>query len=362
MDYEWTRTLEQFVKGRLRNRSRTGVPLSLNGSQFVIDGIVMAINDKVDLHKASWTAVKNTLVSRWQALEGETRDVDSAAVDLYLSWCVVDAVCKGAISAELHAEIMGDLPTIVCSYLPLWEANDDDNRARKLSRVCEEHGSWYWDMLRSWRVYKMFPESTWKQVEEALASKLAALSAAQDEDDTVVTGVPVTPGIPQEGTKRQRRARGHEAVMSALQDLYAGGEVCVYCGAKFMTKEALENHHDFHVDLMRSSEGIITRLINPKLEAFLGYGGGHGDGRYASVHDLAENVTKRQHFRVTLAQKRDRELVYVDDVAEDAACEICHEQFAVASDPAGGRKYFDGAVIYYHKGTSTTVHAICLVS
>lgn len=364
MDFEWTRTLERFIKGRLRNRSKAGVPLSLHGSQFVVDGILLAINDRYELHNESWTAVKNSLVSRWQALEVETKDVDSAALDLYLAWCVVDAVCKGAASPHIVSEIARDLPTMITNYLPMWEAETGDNerRVQRLTRVSEEHGPWYWDLLRSWRVYRVFTDAVWQAVEEATSSKLAALNAAGDSEGGSIAARAEGPvsGL-HEASKRQRKARGHEAVQTALQDLYAvGKETCVYCGCQFDSEAALHDHHDFHVELMRTSGGgVITRLLNPKLESFLGYGGGHADGKYVSVHDLAVKV-KRQHFRVTLAEKRGRELVYVEDAAEGVACEICNEPFTIASDPAGGRMYYDGAIVYFDKGARATIHAECL--
>eukprot|EP00758_Cryptobia_borreli_P007202 Tbor_TRINITY_DN5257_c1_g2::TRINITY_DN5257_c1_g2_i1::g.16178::m.16178 len=380
----WTRDLERFVKFRIKDRADNGAPLVLNNSQFVIDGVVMAINDHPERYRQSFTALNNLLRSRFEALENGTRSVDSASIDLYLTWCVFDAVCKATVVLEMVQLASDALPFLVTSYMPLW--GDSVN----CTQASLDHGTWYWNMIRSWICVggnnpnsSVFSTSAIEACHHAIIQRfgktiaLNGTTGVENSHDSTQQHAAADlaeddQALPVKETPQSQAPVGVAAInrilkdFKALRDTVSDGRVCVYCGATFASEAARVEHRQFHIGMVRQNNTAVeptyySRYLQPSTEDFVRYHAGHADGKHTFVCGRAGEMTKKDNSRLLL-RRDENEIVIVDDPSVDRFCSLCYARFDFYQDTVSRKYALLGAVTMRNANNSLMiVHEACVV-
>ncbi len=201
-DRDWARTLHLFLNCRLRasrhvangsgSISGGGIPSMPANTQFLIDGIAMAVDDHATSALVGWGAIGDHLracAGRYARLRSQLLDVQHGAQrygrdtiqwaahatvqDLYLAWCVVDGVAKTTRLAEVRHAAEAEWPRLVALHMSLlWHgagaapgpalSGDGDSSSSRpnlhvhvvtmLDSAVAQFRPLFLDLLRSWAV------------------------------------------------------------------------------------------------------------------------------------------------------------------------------------------------------------------
>lgn len=347
--FQWTQTLETYIRQRLGDRSGGGAPRGLVHSQFVLDGIVLAVNDHPTAATESHVAIVNCIRGAHRALmaasaassagagpeaEAEAEAAGaSAAADLYTAWCVLDAVCKGTIVAELHECFCASLPELVGDCMPLYcppslsSSSSPPDGLAQLRAAAAAYGPAYWAMVRSWLAGSVFPQHVIDACSAALEGQVARYAPAAGSDgalggngygdDGAPSASPSAAAAEAQGSAVARllagqgaglnaaaaSASGAGAIAAALNGFYSvratkDGHMCLECGVAMPTADALREHKNYHRYLLAEPNKHLSRLLAPPVSAYVGFVGGHSSGRFARVAVPQSEVTGPESARV----------------------------------------------------------------
>ncbi|GET90482.1 hypothetical protein, conserved [Leishmania tarentolae] len=227
---EWCISLQFFLSSRLRTPSYAvasrqqpfiRVPPMIPRTQFLLDGIVWAVNDHPGWVESAWLTVQNhikdtatrfaevsdelarataaagsasssnstttnaissMIAPRGSALDrGRTYHAHAAVQDVYLAFCVMDALVKGVRSdaaGKLHEIIGKELPQLVAYYVPVfapatsyWVAN-----------AVDEYRHLFHALLDSWIVQSTFSGDVHRRLQEYLQHRLQHTREAEEEE------------------------------------------------------------------------------------------------------------------------------------------------------------------------------------
>lgn len=308
--FQWAQTLETFMNSKLVDRTKEGTPLVLTNSQFVIDGIIMAINDHPLEYRESHVAVQNIIVARSSELISGKKSVASAALSLYVAWCVYDAMCKGCTILELHQLACEALPALVANHMPLHIPPGSDRQRQ--AEASAEYGPLYSAMIQSWISGAVFPYSVLEKCTNALSQQIHQYHtemAQTEENDSMpeVSEVAVARVLADLNTSIPlSKATGMGAIASFLNQYYAIGRehhICNNCGASLPSGDALKEHREYHRYLASDPKRPLWRLLAPSSDAFSHYGREGTDGSFAKIAALQSEIgNNNSSGRVQLPQ------------------------------------------------------------
>lgn len=227
-DHEWIRSLRLVLNCRLRSSTHfsasrgCGFPPMPSNTQFVIDGIVMAVDDRPALASASWQATVEHLrecCSRFHRLRQQLLGASHAGnatlkfgveriqwatyamvQDVYLAWCVLDGVAKDSAVPEIRRVAELEWPRLVAQHMTvLWEAyapdtgtsktpgtaselqNGEVGVVRLIDGAVSQFRGLFLDLLRSWLLMRSFRADTLRRIDEHVrqALRVAAVKFAE---------------------------------------------------------------------------------------------------------------------------------------------------------------------------------------
>lgn len=212
---EWCISLQSFLSSRLRTPSFAvasrqhpfvSVPSMIPRTQFLLDGVVGAINDHPSWVLDAWLTVQNcikdtgtrfaelseelyravTLSStsnaapsrtamaapRGSALDRErTYRAHAAVQDIYLAFCVMDALIKNVCAeaaATLHAAVETELPHLVADFVPIFAPAT----SYWIEDAVEEYRYLFHALLDSWVVQNTVNSDVHRRLQEYLQDRL----------------------------------------------------------------------------------------------------------------------------------------------------------------------------------------------
>ncbi|CBZ35927.1 hypothetical protein, conserved [Leishmania donovani] len=227
---EWCISLQFFLASRLRTPSYAvasrqhpfiRVPPMIPRTQFLLDGIVWAVNDHPSWVESAWLTIQNhikdtatrfaevsdeltrataaaasaasssgtitnaissMIAPRGSALDrGRTYQAHAAVQDVYLAFCVMDALVKGVradVAGKLHEVIGKELPQLVAYYVPVfapatsyWVAN-----------AVDEYRHLFHALLDSWIMQSTFNSDVHRRLQEYLQHRLQHTREAEEDE------------------------------------------------------------------------------------------------------------------------------------------------------------------------------------
>ncbi|KAK7200292.1 hypothetical protein NESM_000082000 [Novymonas esmeraldas] len=230
---EWCISLQFFLASRLRTPSYAvasrqhpfiQVPPMIPRTQFLLDGVVWAVNDHPSWVLEAWLTIQNhikdtatrfaelsvelarvsaasggnaggggggtgattvtssTAAPRGSALDRErTYQAYAAVQDVYLAFCVMDTVVKNVCAdaaAELHGAVEKELPHLVTHYMPVFAPVTSHWAAE----AAEEHRHLFHALLDSWLQQGTFNSDVHRRLQEYIQHRLQRTREAEAED------------------------------------------------------------------------------------------------------------------------------------------------------------------------------------
>ena len=334
LEYEWLRNLETFLSSKLRSRG-TAVPRAQLG--YVLDGIVLAIDDNAQRAQESLQAVIGFLrgardpVSRLQA------------------WCLIDAILKQSVLAEIQSELSKSLPRLIAHEMPLGAAESGEAEFT-LSYLC---------ILRSWVEQRLLPADLLGDVEgHTLHAVIANRPKSTDNTASKGTAAKVAEAVQQLRQARHGKGNastsqqgapstGNALVAKFVAAAYNPSRVatcCLHCGAQFTTVEARDRHHRTHFS--GSEDAAKIRLHYPSADAFLEHVPSHHTTGSNTPLIVDVSTAKRLGFRTkveTISRKRPRQDglevddPVVNDLSKSYRCEVCTQNIQPVVVSRGGQ-------------------------
>lgn len=315
---EWLLALRTIVSERLRSVPHTAAmernpltetPNVVANTQHVIDGIVWGLNDRPLYIKDAWTVITNIIGERGKRLlnyDADNRGVPASAraekehaykahalmQDLYLSFCVADAVmknCKQAIrrDSSLQTTIERDAIKLSAEYMPPFRRLD----LPAMRIAAGEFTLLFLAIVNSWVAGELavVSESARSRLEDhlrhVLKSQRRGTSSTADNDEqrlenlralrTLTSSSEVTRAVKTEGGVRSREM-SESTVMSFIQSIFPqrrnpmSNRRCAHCGVFLTTDEACKLHYRHHFDRrnLLEKDRKMVRLMNPSIEDF----------------------------------------------------------------------------------------------
>ncbi|KPA80576.1 hypothetical protein ABB37_04776 [Leptomonas pyrrhocoris] len=227
---EWCITLQSFLSSRLRTPSYSvasrqqpfiSVPPMIPRTQFLLDGVVWAVNDCPNWVLDAWLTVQNCIkdtgkrlaelseelrrtvassstspggpsssaagtaaaggaassrtvmvAPRGSALDRErTYRAHAAVQDVYIAFCVLDALVKNVCAeaaSKLHAAVDVELPHLVADCVPIFLPAT----SYWIENAVEEYRHLFHALLDSWLVLKAFNSDVHRRLQEYVQDRL----------------------------------------------------------------------------------------------------------------------------------------------------------------------------------------------
>jgi hypothetical protein len=220
---EWCISLQSFLASRLRtpsyaNASRQhpfiSVPSMIPRTQFLLDGVVWAVNDHPGWVLDAWLTVQNcikdtgkrlaelseefqhvvasstsssaaaslsTAAPRGSALDRErTYRAHAAVQDVYIAFCMMDALLKNVCTeaaGTLRAAIEAELPHLVADFVPVFWPRT----SRWFEDAVEEYRYLFHALLDSWLVQNTFSSDVHRRLQEYVQDRLQRTREAEEK-------------------------------------------------------------------------------------------------------------------------------------------------------------------------------------
>lgn len=314
MSEDWRTSLQRFIEARLRvmpyrvaRQRGISIPSLPLNVQFIIDGVLLAIEDHPDRQRDSADAIIDHLRHCYKRLSQLCTDleaalpsgsaaskklwtefpvqvhycVSAALMDVYLAWCLVDAALKQHKS--LSATVQAVLPIHVATLMPVFTRTTSSHPV--IAVALREYRPLFFDLMASWSVSDgWISQDCLHRCEAYLRHKFLTERSRRSNDST-----PHLPNIakimgllnPLKGEANSSHATikvvGREELENASRALFfdarfvkakLSGLSCSQCGATFAAKDALEVHFRNHL-LVKGLTG------NPSMRL-----------RFASINDF----------------------------------------------------------------------------
>ncbi|KPI83236.1 hypothetical protein ABL78_7739 [Leptomonas seymouri] len=254
---EWCITLQSFLSSRLRTPSYNvashqhpfiSVPSMIPRAQFLLDGVVWAVNDHPSWVLDAWLTVQNCIkdtgkrfaelseelrraiaspasqsggsssaaaaagaaagstpsrtviaAPRGSALDRErTYRAHAAVQDVYLAFCVMDALVKNVCveaAGKLHAAVEAELPHLVADFVPLFLPAT----SYWIENAVEEYRCLFHALLDSWLVQSTFNSDVHRRLQEYVQDRLQRTreveEKAEQDDNGVADGEASNSGV-----------------------------------------------------------------------------------------------------------------------------------------------------------------------
>lgn len=339
---EWIINFQFFLSSRLRSPSFADAarvyqtvtsPSMVANTQYLLDGILWAVNDHEEWYLESWMAIQNHIrdcserykeVSKQRnaATEAEREllyNAEVAVQDLYLSLCVVDILFKNALGKKeerLHLLIEQALPLLASEYFPLLDIAVN-------TQVEEARGEYQFlllNLLRSW--HQIASVDTRRRMEDLIRFKLkhahdsiqaenaksAATADAWRDGLAVIlsstsgsspaTGSGFTSSTPVAGTANPRSTSAVEhSIRGFLNSVFPQRRSdllkrrCPHCGSFFRSEQVKNIHYRYHFyshNTDQKNEKLV-RLMYPSRSEFVD-AVRHPDGSYVHVVEKLDDA------------------------------------------------------------------------
>ncbi|KAG5474137.1 hypothetical protein CUR178_04248 [Leishmania enriettii] len=224
---EWCISLQFFLASRLRTPSYAvasrqhpfiQVPPMIPRTQFLLDGIVWAVNDHPGWVDSAWLTVQNHIKdtsTRFRELSDElarataaaataassssaatnaissmiaprgsaldrarTYQAHAAVQDVYVAFCVMDALVKGVsadAAGKLHDAVGKELPQLVAYYVPLFAPAT----SYWVATAVDEYRHLFLALLDSWITQSTFSSDVHRRLQEYLQHRLQRTREAE---------------------------------------------------------------------------------------------------------------------------------------------------------------------------------------
>lgn len=395
---EWTLGLQFFLSSRLRTAPYTAasrsypqisVPSMVPNTQYLLDGIVWSFNDHPEWAADAWPYVQNYLrdaaerfaeevnqlntaiaVRQRQTAGREANAPDTAAAaallaansrierersyrahaavqDVYLAFCVVDALLKGCAappvprprskadashSPSLLETIERELPHLTADYFPVFAVYPAENTY--VADAVEESRLLFLGLLESWVVMRSLEPHTVRRLEEHIRHRLkhsretmaegdlgegggadggrrgSNAAAVQQSLDILIRGTLATTaqkggGAGGSGSRALKAPRSAEMaernIKSFLGSIFPSRRNmgarfrCPHCGAPFKDEKSKDAHYRYHFhshNVVRTEDKVV-RLSYPSPEDFIMHLGDIDQrGYYPKSTELLEEAYK----------------------------------------------------------------------
>lgn len=263
---EWCITLQSFLSSRLRTppyavacrqHPFVAVPSMIPRTQFLLDGVVWAVNDHPSWVLDAWLTVQNCIkdagkrfaelseelhravmlsattaasggaasstsasriamaAPRGSALDRERTYAAHAAVqDIYLAFCVMDALVKNVCAdaaSTLHAAVETELPHLVADFVPIFAPAT----SYWIEDAITEYRYLFLALLDSWVVRNTISGDVHRRLQEYVQDRLQRTRAAEEKAEMEGSGLGTTAGgATQNGTSGSSGSNGANGVAS----------------------------------------------------------------------------------------------------------------------------------------------------
>ena len=392
-DLEWIRSLQLFLDCRLRSSRQCGdaqFPLMPMNTQYLVDGIVLAINDHPELAASSWSAVLGHLRDchgRYERLKAQLNEANVArrhglgriryacvatVQDLYLAWCMIDGLVKNTTIDAIRQSVDLEMPRLVASNLSLLWSASADAPPMLLAAVAEFRGL-FLDLVRSWPLLRSIRPDTIRRCEEhvkqalRVASQLAESTASARSDKHGANVVAKFIARQQQqaretsgsGGSSSKSAKLLDSVVMQLNDCVRNPFACKHCGAYFTSADACSKHYRVHFfaraqmtrgdadpmvrlrpctkdefvghAVMPSTDGSFVRTVAPSSDAY------RGDSVVVVRKVVAPTSVGLSQSGGPNLRKRQRTGVYVlEDPSVVVPCVVCRQAIQCRLDATTG--------------------------
>ncbi|CCW65219.1 unnamed protein product [Phytomonas sp. EM1] len=346
---QWLLDFQFFLSGRLhtppyvaaaRSYPLISLPSMIPHTQYLLDGIVWSLNEHSEWALEAWLVIQNHLKTTVDRLQDVARDLadgwktderveldgfrarertygsHAAVQDVYLAFCVVDAVLKHVRSPKqaVKQTIEKALPHLVVETFPILQ---DYPRSPWMESATDEFRLLFLDFLRSWTASGVEPETN-RRLEEHIRHCLkvrreaaqtgpsaARSTALQDGLRLVLDGASPAPAISSASTSLapasgdpagvEKKIRSFLASINPHRRSLASRLRCAHCGAP-LRDEASKNAHyriHFHGHNYLRPEVKMVRLMYPTVGEFIDHVGDiDRRGYFAKVVDVLEELYK----------------------------------------------------------------------
>jgi hypothetical protein len=413
---EWIRALSLLLNCRLRSSRHVAggglrAPAMPANTQFIIDGLVLAIDDHPVAATASWKALADHLrecSGRYERLRMQLQDAASlrygrdkiqwavyaTVQDLYLAWCAIDGAVKSSRLAELRQCAELEWPRLVASHMSLlWHPSQPSagDGLALMDAAAEQFRRLFLDLVRSWLVLRILRPDTLRRVEEHVKQALRVVSEAADPHASHREGAAaqlirrqLQPLSSVAGGGNANTAGPKLLDITALQLTESNRQpfACRHCGACFKSAEACSRHYRAHFYARAQLTDPMVRLRHCSREAFLAHHvSGVPDGSFVpTVAPLKDAYSVKGDAAVVVRtastsgngmstaalqpsglRKRPRNGVWlVDDPSVAVLCSVCSQPILCRLDAASGEWALvdavdspGGGVGVSHKGCAT---------
>ncbi|KAG5473846.1 hypothetical protein LSCM1_04478 [Leishmania martiniquensis] len=228
---EWCISLQFFLASRLRTPSYAvasrqhpfiRVPPMIPRTQFLLDGIVWAVNDHPGWVESAWLTIQNHIkdtATRLRELSDElarataaaaastssssaatnaissmiaprgsaldrvrTYQAHAAVQDVYLAFCALDALVKGVCAdaaVAVHEAVGKELPQLVAYYFPLFAPST----SYWVADAVDEYRHLFLALLDSWITQSTFSSDVHRRLQEYLQHRLQRTREAESADE-----------------------------------------------------------------------------------------------------------------------------------------------------------------------------------
>ncbi|EPY19997.1 hypothetical protein STCU_03937 [Strigomonas culicis] len=346
---EWIINFQFFLSSRLRSPTfadasrvyqTVTAPSMIANTQYLLDGILWAINDHEEWYLESWMAIQNHIrdcserykevaKQRREAKEAEplppgseregSYNAQVAVQDLYLSLCVVDIVFKNALGKKeekLRLRIEEALPSLASEYVPLFDVATNV----WVEEALHEYQSLLLNLLRSW--HQIASSDTRRRMEDLIRFKLKhardsiqseasgggpSADAWRDGLAVILRSTSGTVGggsgaassaAPATSASAQRNPNVvRQSIRGFLNSVFPQRPTeftkfpCPHCGSFFKSEEVKNIHYRYHFyshNTDQKSEKLV-RLLYPTRSEFVD-AVGRTDGSYVRVVEKLDDA------------------------------------------------------------------------
>ncbi|EPY29228.1 hypothetical protein AGDE_10061 [Angomonas deanei] len=306
----WLTNLQHLIASRLKctsfaDTSRSyplcDAPFPIANSQYIIDGIVWGLNDYTEFFPESWMIIRNHVkecvetfhetsasvanlgdkpsTAQWRET---SYAVSAAPQNLYVAWCLVDAVVKNEFFCERTNSlniVLSAFPSLVGEYYPLFWMS----RNALTDSAMEEYRSLFLNLLRSW--WLLFPPTVNRRIGDTIAFRgkqvLEQLRESEGNANAesfkgsldVILGVrgETESGYSSGGSSVSRNQTFTDHQVKAFVDsIFIKSYLrCPQCGVFSTSAEEKNAHYRSHFDQRNlDRDEKYVRLLYPTLDEF----------------------------------------------------------------------------------------------
>jgi len=397
---DWEQVITNFLRGRISSQRRSGIPSVPLNVQYILDGLLLAIDDNPARWTEAWSALAKHVRAKAQQVErlrpaanaqssSQSTSLNlalGAVYDLLLAWYVIDCVMKGTIISQLKDAIEQELPGLLQSAMPVLWMPSDRSVGVHLMAALDDSRYLFWDLVRSWKVVpKAVRPDTWRRCEERMKRHFDELRAADTTLPPSSEAVEKDVAFLKEVMQPQKQElSGQRLVDAFVGELYSKPRLefaCVHCGAVFDKDSARQAHYRVHFQFRsRQTMDTFVRLRLPSAKEFIAHLPPIGNGDYPVTIATLSDALRGDEFAthtVIRARREDRDQqrrtgestkrrridgIVISDPSVVAICAQCKRRILPVLDPVTSEWILQNVHEKERVGTAATpvyVHDSC---